>query len=115
MEPTQLSSPTTCQPTWVAFAAVVAARPLMPELLKTSTYTSPRLIVGLGLGVFTGMTGVASAVSVGVTAAVVTLRSDGPASRVATKAKPAIAIAMMLSITSGEGKATPRWLRERCA
>ena len=35
--PYQLSSPTTVQPTVVAFCAVDAARPLMPELLKTST------------------------------------------------------------------------------
>ena len=33
MVPYQLSEPTTCQPAFVARAAMLPARPLMPELL----------------------------------------------------------------------------------
>ena len=44
---------------------------------------------------------------------VVTSRSVGSWSWVATSATPAIATAMMLSITTGDGKTTPRSLRRR--
>ena len=37
MVPYQLSVPTTCQPAGVARPPTVPARPVMPELLKTST------------------------------------------------------------------------------
>ena len=50
-----------------------------------------------------GATGVADGDEDGGAAAGVISRSVGAWSRVATKAIPAIATAMMLSITSGEG------------
>ena len=45
--PYQLSDPTTCHPALVARPATVPARPVMPELLNTSTTTLERSITGL--------------------------------------------------------------------
>src|SRR6478735_4424312 len=115
MVPYQLSEPTTCHPMPEACSETWPARPVMPELLKTTTLTWPRLTAGFsGLGSADGVNeGVALALWVGWSETVVTSRSVGSPPRVATNATAAIATAMMLSITTGDGIAAPRWLRNR--
>src|SRR3954452_13719729 len=114
MVPYQLSDPTTCQPAEAARPATVPARPVMPELLKTSTTTFERSTAGLdGLGWCGSRVrrtlGLGVGWTLGLCAALgCTARSVGPVDRVATQPTPAIATAMMHRIITGDGKTTPR-------
>src|SRR5690349_17542195 len=114
MVPYQLSEPTTFQPAPRAMPEVRPARPVMPELLNTTTMVSPRLtttgfffgvafLVGVAVGV-----GVGVAVGVGVGCAEATRACCSGWGVVAKKAAPAMATPTTATSITRDGATTPR-------
>src|SRR3954449_8870707 len=122
MVPYQLSEPTTFQPAPCAVPDVRLARPVMPELLNTTTMVSPRstttffFLGGFLVGVAVGV-GLGGGVGVGdadrVVSEATTCAACFGCGEVTMNAAPAIATATTAISITRDGATTPRSSRSK--